>query len=413
MYAKLCILSGMIGLGAIAAGEAASVNSGAAFLGLDAGARPAAMAGAYTSAAGSLDSMGYNPGGLAALDRKELLVTHAEWLVGTQYDVIGYGQRVGHGVVALGATRLNLGTLDGRNSQGAPTGDFKAHDDVYSLSYSGNVGGAVGAGVTAKYVGSTIGQDSASTYAFDVGAVSRLQAARLWVGAAALNIGPGIKFLDQTDSLPLTLALGAAAQPQSRWTIACDLKNQPHDHYTTLALGSEFRPLQMVSLRAGYSYPLQAYPDQDKYSLSNVKTGAGFWFANWRLDYAIAPFDNLGLTHRITVVVNFGGEKESELLKNLRHVQKTAPSEYPYPIYDATDDDLQKLIENYPDAPGARKSEQLVINPTENHQPAHVSAPRPYDPWGDTPPPENGHDTNQSENTRPSDPHSPELRLRP
>ena len=81
-------------------------TSGAAFLQIGDGARPLALAGAYTAASGSVDSIYYNPAGLAELDGKELTLTHSAWLEGTTFDVVSYGQSTAVGTLALSALRL-------------------------------------------------------------------------------------------------------------------------------------------------------------------------------------------------------------------------------------------------------------------------------------------------------------------
>ena len=98
----------------------------------------------------------------------------------------------------------------------------------------------------------------------------------------------------------------------------------PRDDYPRLAWGFESRALKMFSIRAGYRYrwygnPLGAF--------SGVRTGGGFHIGRFSLDYAFAPFGDLGKTHRISVSWRF---KQRALRKRpaaARHMGAQAPPE--------------------------------------------------------------------------------------
>ena len=99
--------------------QAASLRSGAVFLKIGTGARPAAMGGAYTALADDVNALYYNPGGLAQLKMRELGATHTEWLLGSRFDFIGYAQPTKIGTFGLGVTRLSSGKIEGRSASSA------------------------------------------------------------------------------------------------------------------------------------------------------------------------------------------------------------------------------------------------------------------------------------------------------
>src|SRR4051812_36410135 len=74
--------------GAVAAGGATS----AAFLELDAGARPSAMAGTFTGLANSVDAIAFNPAGLADLPRAEATFMHNQYLPGMRQEWAAFAQ---------------------------------------------------------------------------------------------------------------------------------------------------------------------------------------------------------------------------------------------------------------------------------------------------------------------------------
>jgi hypothetical protein len=267
------------------------------------------MAGAYTAGPESLDTLYYNPGGLGLLNQRELSFTHTEWLQEATYDYAAVGLPTKIGGFALSAARLGYGDLEGRDASRRPTGDFDAHDSAYGISYGGKLAG-VGVGAAVKIVERKIDRDEVVSYALDFGGIRQVPGGPLRVGAAVLNVGPGMRFIDQNDPLPLTLALGAAYERSRSLVWAADLKHEPHDERTTVMTGLEYSPLSLIALRAGYQFPL-AHTDDALWDLDNARTGIGLQISRFRLDYALVPFGDLGLTHRFTLSLQWGPKPPS------------------------------------------------------------------------------------------------------
>jgi len=195
----------------------AALNSGAAFLKIGTGARPAAMGGAYTAIADDVNALYYNPGGLAQLEKRELGATHMEWLLDTKFDFLGYAHPTKMGTFALGVTRLSSGKVEGRDADRRTTGDFTTSDTAYTVSFSRRLRsellshyGNANVGANVKLLRSSIGGYSAQTQAIDLGAQYRCAGSPLSLGISVLNIGPGMRFLEQRDPLPLTFSVGGA-----------------------------------------------------------------------------------------------------------------------------------------------------------------------------------------------------------
>ena len=285
--------------------------------------RPLALAGAYTAASGSVDSLYYNPGGLATLDGKELSVTHSDWLEGTSFDLASYGQSTPYGTFAASVLRLG-GTQEGRDADRQPTGDFTTQDMAAILSYSKALGSTVGAGANVKYLRSEIGSDKAATFAIDVGAVAH-PASRWSVGAAVLNIGSGLQFIDQVDHLPLTLAAGASYRPIDAFTISVDAKHEPYDQLSEVDTGGQYS-IGAFDFRAGYAAPVQG-PDTGLSAKDHFRGGLGIRISRYRADYTLAPFGDLGLTQRFTLAITFGAEASELQPSHNLQPHALAPSE--------------------------------------------------------------------------------------
>ena len=100
----------------------------ASFLNVGVGARGLAMGGAYTAMADDADAIYWNPAGLAQVAGHEFQVSDAELTQSTREDFFSYAQTAGFGTFAVAGTYFDDGTLDGRDTQGHPTGSFSAAD---------------------------------------------------------------------------------------------------------------------------------------------------------------------------------------------------------------------------------------------------------------------------------------------
>lgn len=287
----------------------AALNSGAAFLKIGTGARPAALGGAYTAIAGDVDAMYYNPGGLAQLSKRELGATHAEWLLGTRFDFIGFAQPTANGTFGLGVTRLASGGQEGRDANRQATGGFEASDTAYTLSYGRRLRDmrSSGAGANLKLLRSEIGGYSAQTVAVDLGVQHRFSDKPLSLGAAVLNIGRGMKFMEQRDPLPLTISLGGAYRVAGPLNVALDIRREIHDQRTDIGIGTEYALLPSFALRMGYAsqYTGRAGGSGAMGALGGLGAGLGISRKSYRADYTFTPFGDLGNVQRLSLGARF------------------------------------------------------------------------------------------------------------
>ena len=284
----------------------AQAVSGAAFLKIGTGARPAAMGGAYTAMADDVDALYYNPGGLAQLHQRELGATHTEWLLGSKFDFLGYAHPTKLGTFALGVTRLSTGKQESRDANRQSSGDFGASDSAYTLSFSRKLGyGGLGLGANLKFLQSTIGSYSAQTQAVDLGARHQFSGSPLALGVSVLNIGPGMKFLNQVDPLPLTLAVGAAYRLGGALNLALDVRREINDKRTEVGIGTEYALLSSLSLRVGYASQSAKTAGSGGggalSSFSGLGAGLGINTRRFRADYTFTPFGQLGNVQRVSL----------------------------------------------------------------------------------------------------------------
>lgn len=279
----------------------AETKTGASTLLLGGGARATALRGAYTAAAGDLDAMFFNPGGLSAIGRRQAAFTHADTAFDATYDVVQFASPHKNATWGVTLARLGVSDINGRDANRRSTGVQSASDVVGSISISRDFLAVAGVGATVKYFESRIISDRAATVAFDIGAVARVPNRPLWFGASVLNMGHGLRFIEETTPLPLTIAVGAATRLANILNFTVDAKRFVRTENSEIVTGVEYSLLPTASLRAGYASSLSGDQESGLISLGNWKGGLGLAIGAYQLDYAISSESDLDAAHRVTL----------------------------------------------------------------------------------------------------------------
>lgn len=270
----------------------------ASFLNIGAGARALGMGGSYTALADDSTAIYWNPSGLAAVEKREISVTHAELAQGTRHDFIAFAQPVSFGTVGSAVTYLSQAALDGRDMLGRPTGSFQASDAAVSLGF-GRKTELADLGANVKYLRSHIGSAEAQGFAVDAGARKTLGA--FTVGVALRNLGPGLKFDVERNDLPLRLAAGAVYKASGGHTLAAEVVNGPRGAGTEASFGTEYQAPKDIRLRAGYTTQSAIAGGSGFDAARGLTLGLGFRSERWSFDYAAVPMGEIGSTHRFTL----------------------------------------------------------------------------------------------------------------
>lgn len=282
----------------VLAGQASWAAETASFLDIGVGARALGMGGAYTALADDANALYWNPAGLSKLEKREFTASHAELFESTRLDFLAYAHPTSQGTFAAGLTYLSQSTIEGRDSLGRPTAGFDASDAALSLGYARKLEAAE-LGATFKYLRSHIGSTEAQGAALDVGAKRAFD--RVSVGAALRNLGPGLKFADQRNDLPLRLAVGAAYKFPGGHAAAGELVNGPRGAGTDVSFGGEFQAVKSLYLRAGYTTQTAITGGSGFDAARGLTMGLGLRNEKWSLDYAVLPAGELGRSHRFSL----------------------------------------------------------------------------------------------------------------
>ncbi|MDE2293015.1 MAG: PorV/PorQ family protein [Elusimicrobia bacterium] len=272
------------------------------FLNLDANARAVALGGAYTALATDSNALLYNPAGLARVDRQEATFMHNQYLQDAAQEYLAWASKQGFGA---SLNYLDFGSAD-RTTYGQPDGTG-SRVGMSDLALSGGYGRAFGAlavGGGLKVIHESIDNVSATGAALDAGVLyTAPQLAGLRLGASIVNMGPAVKFDVAKEKLPTELRAGAAYSRDllgAKDTLAFDLSKQLTDK-VRLGIGGETVIGRMMALRMGFTTRNDAG--------IGITAGVGWVWRDLNIDYAIVPFGDLGLAHRLSLTFRWGAPR--------------------------------------------------------------------------------------------------------
>ncbi len=271
------------------------------FIFLDAGARPAALGGAYTSLAMDANALLYNPAGLARVNSHETTFMHNSYLQGIIQEYAAYasprGWSVNFNYLSFGDVQKT--TLS--DPDGSGLGETTLTDLAFGAGYGRALTETLSVGVGAKYIRETIDNVTAKGFALDAGGLYRILALDgLTLGLVLQNLGPTVRFETKREDLPLNLRAGAAYCFKAyghEHLLALDV-NKERSQNALAAVGGETRSLEPLALRFGFNTRNDAG--------IGITAGFGYQFKAGSIDYAFVPMGDIGNAHRISITFHWG-----------------------------------------------------------------------------------------------------------
>ncbi len=310
-------------------------TTSAPFLKLGVGARSMAMGGAYVALADDGSALYWNPAGMTRTTDMTAFAGHNDWLLDITHDYVAVtlptrlGESIGLSISALTMNDQPVRTLDSPDGTGLSYGVM---DIAVSAGYARQVTDRLSMGITGKYISLTAYNETAETFALDIGSILKTDFYGLQIGMALSNFGGDLKYegrdlivkvdtepdIDGNYSssaslgtepwpLPLMIRIGLAmdllgpdeailSNEMSRLTLAVDA-DHPNDGPEHLNLGLEYAMREMIYLRAGY----RVNYDQESWTMGagvNLKLNG---LGQVRLDYAVKPMAVFGNTSILSV----------------------------------------------------------------------------------------------------------------
>jgi hypothetical protein len=277
---------------------ASTGEAGFAFLKIGVGARAMGMGSAYVAVADDPTALYWNPAGLAAShEGVHVTAMHNEWIEDFRQEYVAATVPLDLGTLGASFTGFYTSQLERRDDTGVLTGHFGYNDIAATLGYGMKVATGADAGLSARYIREMIADESASTFAFDLGGRYKIRETGLSLGAAVQNVGGKAKFIAESFPLPLTVRAGAAfkkpiAKLQGTGLLTTEYRKARGED-GRFHVGGEYAYHEWLALRAGAKF---GYDNQD------VSFGLGITHGNIRFDYALLPIGaNLGASHLFSV----------------------------------------------------------------------------------------------------------------
>ncbi|MEW5766558.1 MAG: PorV/PorQ family protein [bacterium] len=278
-------------------------------IGLDQGARAAGLGGAYTSMASDFTAIHWNPAGLAGLKSREMGAGHVEWIEDVRAEFMGVGIPIaatGTGL-GFGLVLTKMGGIDEkRNGPGPAMGEVEVNSRWVGVSVGQRLGDKMALGATIKQIHEELDGEEDSSIAFDLGGVIRPIPA-LGLGLAVINLGGGLKPLEEESDLPLTFRGGVSYDLNNKATLVCDLEKVKASDLKIKG-GVELKRAPFA-LRLGYQTR-----DEKQGGEAGFSGGLGLYDSGGKmfegvvahLDYAASSLgDTFGTVHWVTLRVVF------------------------------------------------------------------------------------------------------------
>lgn len=307
----------------------------AQFLKIGAGARPLAMGGAYTALANDINTIYWNPAGLALVGGSgEATFNHAEWLADTNYDFAaaslnaGSFGSIGVQVVAFSTPEQAVRTVFAPDGTGQV---WDYHGISMGLTFSKRLTDRFSIGITGKFIQETLFNEVARGGAFDVGVLYRTPYDKLTLGAAVTNFGTKMrldgrdiffnedpladegsvdevpaKFRLESFEIPLNLRFGLAwevTRTENLSIIAVADGSHPNDNTEFVNSGVEVGLKNVLFLRGGYKALFLDDSEQ------GVTLGVGLRYdvvgTNIKVDFAWADYGRLDNVKFVSFAIRY------------------------------------------------------------------------------------------------------------
>lgn len=283
----------------------------ASFLKIAVGARNIAM-GETGATSEDVNSIYWNPSGLAAVNDLEISLMHAIWLETISYEHLACVFPTKYGNLGGAINYLSMSEMDKYDNTGTKQQEkMTANDLALTFSYNRKVLVKEGLpflniGFNMKYLQSNLEKETANAFATDIGFQTTLKKPQIKFGLVFQNIGTEMKFIKESFSLPMNIKFGTGYSfliKNNPLNLLLDI-NFPNDNDLKVNFGVEYEidcgKKIKVSPRFGYLTYNKGLEDT-----SGIVGGLGFTFRDYSIDYAYVPYGQLGDTHRISLILKF------------------------------------------------------------------------------------------------------------
>jgi len=334
----LLIFLGLIFISSLPLWSKVGTSSGQ-FLKIGIGARAAGLGDAYCALSDGVETIYWNPAGLADMNRSELSLMYNSWLETINYNFIAFAYPYfSYGTLAVAINYLSMSPITKCDNTGDSSGwgTISPYDLAINFGYGYFFSPKNKIGINLKFINSCLEEDSVTAFAVDLG-YQRELTKYFTLGVALQNLGTGLRYREETASLPVNFKFGLAYNRTILTnfsllptTFVLDF-NLPVDNDLSINSGIEYRyriiQKMFVAFRFGiktsHIFSTESYADFGYTHYLGTEYWGAFSFGlgitneNFSLDYAFVPFYDLGSSHRLSLRLKFGKVTSKFLPKGL------------------------------------------------------------------------------------------------
>lgn len=276
------------------------------FLRTDFNPRTSATSNAFMSPTNDVSAMYINPAGLSFIEQDQFTINYTNHILDINGGMAAFARNFSkYGVLSVGILYMDYGEFEETNDEAQEVGrQFGANDFALGFGIANHLDEHFSYGINMKYVFSKLENYNSSAIAFDFGLhwvipyTDNLSAA-----VTLMNIGRQFDYYkNRKETLPVNFRMGISKKlAHLPLEIALSLNdmnvdtNEALDLIKRFSVGGEFTVSEKLRIRLGYDNDLHGDVEStDDYRFGGISAGFGFYFKNFRIDYAYSNYGALG-----------------------------------------------------------------------------------------------------------------------
>jgi hypothetical protein len=284
-------------------------TTGFTFLQVPTGARAVAMGGAFTAVPGDPLSLYWNPAAAALSQQSMLSTNYTSYMMDMQAGFVGWVNPRENSTIGVSLNYFYGGSFD-RTTMEDPMGtgeQFSSTSIALAGTWAKPLTESIAVGATGRFIYSQIDTYNANGFSADIGGIYCPPSIPGFAAALVVrNAGIQTKaFYTENDPMPTEVSAGVSQKLLNENLLLAADATMPFEGDIDAAVGAEYKPMNMLALRAGWS--LSAMNTADAAGggfIDAMGFGMGTQYDRFTLDYAWKPYADLGNTHRISLGMN-------------------------------------------------------------------------------------------------------------
>jgi hypothetical protein len=217
------------------------------YLRMGLGSRALAMGGAFTSIADDASAAYWNPAGITAIDKIEIMTMYSSLSLDRTLNMLGAVIPTATGSFGLSLLNSGVGNIKGYDENKTSTGNFDYQSNTILISYGTKVQEQLSAGANVKIITDAMKDNSRTGFALDFGVLT----------SPVKNFSIGLKMQDilnkmGDDTIPMSINFGMSYKLfNGNLTLSGDINKIADRENLKTRAGVEYKVANILSFGAG------------------------------------------------------------------------------------------------------------------------------------------------------------------